>query len=173
MTNSKNDGKIQVRIAKTEDFFDLNLCAKEFIDFIDDFKKNFIDKRFFVLTGDYEGVLAGILVAEDKSKKIDSIERIVPSLYLHLIYVNPKYRKKGIGKVLLEKLIELQKKKRTAFIYIKLPEKYKKGIRFFQSQGFIVLNKHKNRVLMILHLWDDFGVCDCQIIGEDFDSLVY
>ena len=119
----KHDPKIKIRIAETKDFFDLNLCAKEFIDFIDDFKKNFLDKKFFVLTAYYDKVLAGILVAEDKSHKVDSFKKIIPSKYIHLIYVNPRYRKTQLGRMLLETFLKIQKKKAVGLIYIKLPQK--------------------------------------------------
>ena len=118
--------KIEIKISQTENFFDLSLCAKEFLEFIDDFKLKFKKKRFFILTAYYDSVLAGLLISEDKSKKIDSIFKIIPIFYLHLVYVNPLYRNKNIGRELLKTFIMFQKKHGVASIYVKLPQKYKK-----------------------------------------------
>jgi len=169
MENNKKDDKIVIKIASTEDFFDLNLCAREFIEFIDDFKKKFLDKRFFVLTAYFNGVLAGILVGEDK-KKIDSLKKLVPTVYLHFLYVNPKYRNKHLGKALLNEFIKLQKKRDVASINIKLPEKFKKGIIFFQKNDFIITRKHKHKVVLECNLWNDFGIRNCHVIEKDFDN---
>jgi len=170
MENSNQDNTIKIKIAETSDFFDLNLCAKEFIEFISDFKKKFLDKRFFVLTAWYNNILGGILVSEDKSNKIDSLNKIIPSMYLHFLYVNPKFRKKHIGKRLLEDFISIQKDKGKASIYIKIPQQYKRGIRFFQNNQFCQIRKEGNKVVLEIKLWNDFGVTDCQLIGDDFSN---
>lgn len=167
---SNQNSKIKIKIAETKDFFDLNLCAKEFIDFISDFKKKFLDKRFFVLTAWYNNILSGILVSEDKSNKIDSLNKIIPSMYLHFIYINPKFRKKNIGKKLLEEFISIQKDKGKALVYIKLPQQYKSGIKFFLNNDFRQVRKEGNKVVLEITLWNDFGVRDCQIIGDDFSN---
>ena len=39
---TKKDPNIKIQVSKNEDLFDLNLCAKEFIDLIDNFKTNCI-----------------------------------------------------------------------------------------------------------------------------------
>ena len=170
MGNSNNDELIKIKIAETKDFFDLNLCAKEFIDFISDFKKKFLDKKFFVLTAWYNNILAGILVSQDKSNKIDSLNKIIPSMYLHFLYVNPQFRKKHIGKKLLEEFITIQKNKGKASIYIKLPQQFKRGIKFFLYNQFRQIRKEGNKVVLEIKLWNDFGVTDCQIIGADFSN---
>ncbi len=89
--------KIEIRPANNESLTDLGLCAKEFIDFIDDFKNKFLNKVFFVLSAHLNDILVGILVAEDKSQKLDSLEKLVPIVYLHLLFVNPISRNKKIG----------------------------------------------------------------------------
>lgn len=167
-----DSSKIEIKIAGKENFIDLKLCAMEFLDFIKDFKKIFFNKKFFILAAYYDSVLAGILVAEDESKKIDSIEKIVPIMYLHLLFVNPKFRHKNIGKLLLDNFIIILKKKGTASIYVKLPQKYKKGVEFFQKNNFHQVNKNHNRIILELNLWNDFGIRDCLIIGDNFDNML-
>jgi len=171
MEISNSDSNILIKIAEPKDFFDLNLCAREFIDFIHDFKKKFLDKIFFVLTAYYNNVLAGILVAEDKSHKVDSLEKIVPIMYLHLLYINPKYRKKKLGKQLLETFLTIQKKKGIALVTIKLPQKYKKGIDFFQKNNFRPVNMDKSKIILEINLWNDYGIIDCQIISDDLNNM--
>ncbi|TFG01488.1 MAG: GNAT family N-acetyltransferase [Promethearchaeota archaeon] len=164
--------KIEIKLAGKEDFIELKLCAMEFLDFIKDFKKKFFNKKFFILTAYYDSILAGILVGEDEGKKIDSIEKIVPIMYLHLLFVNPKFRHKNIGKALLDNFKSILKKKGIASIYVKLPQKYKKGVEFFQKNNFHQVDKNQNRIILELNLWNDLGIRDCQIIGDNFDNML-
>ena len=167
-----NSPKIEFKLAGKEDFIELKLCAMEFLDFIKDFKKKFFNKKFFILTAYCDSILAGILVGEDEGKKIDSIEKIVPIMYLHLLFVNPKFRHKNIGKSLLDNFILILKKKGIASIYVKLPQKYKKGIEFFQKNKFHQVDKDHNRIILELNLWNDLGIRDCLIIGDNFDNML-
>ena len=92
--------------------------------------------------------------------------------YLHLLFVNPKFRQKNIGKSLLDNFIIILKKKGTASIYVKLPQKYKKGVEFFQKNNFHQVDKNHNRIILELNLWNDFGIRDCLIIGDNFDNML-
>ena len=167
--NSKN--KVQVKISDEEDFFDLNLCAKEFLDFIDEFQIKFLEKKYFILKAHYNDILAGILVAEDKTNKVDSLKKFVPIIHLHLIYVNNQFRKKSIGKILLESFILIQKKNGMALINVKIPQKYRDGIKFFLKNKFLVVEKKENDIVLEINLWNDYGIRDCQIIEEDFNDV--
>ncbi|MBD3215042.1 MAG: GNAT family N-acetyltransferase [Candidatus Lokiarchaeota archaeon] len=172
MENQTNFRKITIKIAEKENFFDLNLCAKEFIDLIDNFKSKFLNHKYFVLVAYYENILAAILVAEDKSNRIDSLEKILPNICLHLLYVNPNYRNMGIGKRLVNTFIMIMKNRGYATIYVKLPNKYKKGISFFLNNEFLGLKFRQkgnkdNNIILEIHLWEDFGIRDCQIIRLD------
>ena len=91
---------IQIKIASNEDLMDLELCAKEFIEYIDNFKTKFLNEDFFILTAYYNQVLAGFLVAKDKSYKVNSLDRIMPSMCIYLVFINPKFRNRNIGKSL-------------------------------------------------------------------------
>lgn len=171
MDPQKNDTRLQIVKAKSENVYDICLCAEEFIDLIDHFKEKFLDKELVILIAFYDDVLSGFLVAEDKSQRIDALEKIVPTTCMHLLFVNSKFRNKQIGKVLLETFIEAQKKKGTASIYIKLPQKYKNGIRFLQMHDFHQIDKVKSKIILEKKLWNDYGVRDCQIIGDNVNDL--
>ncbi len=161
------DAHLKIKIADKEDLFDLRLCAKEFLDFIEDFKNKFLNKIYIVLTACYDKILAGILVSEDKSHKIDSLEKIVPVVYLHLLFVNSKFRNNSIGRNILDYFLSLQKQRGIAAIYVKLPQKYKKGIKFFQKNDFDIVSKDGNKIILELNLWNDYGIRNCNLIGDN------
>jgi len=171
MDPRKNDTHLEIVIAKNENLYDIHLCAEEFIDLIDHFKEQFLNKEIIIITAFYDNVLSGFLVAEDKSQKIDAIEKIVPTTCLHLLFVNSKFRKKHIGTALLETFIKAQKKKGIASIYIKLPQKYKNGIKFLQKNDFRQIDIVKSKIILEKNLWNDYGVRDCQIIGDNVNDL--
>ena len=173
MDTQKYTLEIQIRMADEKDLFDLLLCGKEFIDFIENFKNKFKNKEFFVLTAYYNKILAGLLIAEDKTHKIDSIEKIIPCMLLHLLYVNPEFRNKNIGKYLLQSFISTQRQNGLASIHILLPQKYRSGIEFFLKNNFQIINKVKNRIVLEIPLWNDYGVRECQIIGDNFNDMFY
>ena len=164
--------KILIKHAENENLLDIELCAKEFIDFIDNFKKNFLEGRFFILTAYYDFILAGVLIAEKKVREIDSLEKIIPSIQLHLLYVNKKFRYKQIGTKLLESFINIQKQNDIASIYIELPQKYKIGINFLQKKSFQRIGKKQNNVILELKLWNDYGIIDSQVIEDDFNDIL-
>ncbi len=110
-----DDPDISIKEANKEDLIDLNLCAKEFLQLIEDFNINFLNHKYFTLTAYYKKLLVGILVAEEKNHKVDSLEKIVPKTNLYLIYVNPNFRKKHIGK----KILVLKKVKPELYILLK------------------------------------------------------
>ena len=173
MYYSKTHNKIEIRIENEDNLFDLNLCAKEFLDLIEDFKEKFLNKEFFILSAYFDKILAALLIAEDNTQKIDSLEKIIPNINIHLVYVNPKFRKKGIGKKLLQYFIFFQKSNGIASIYVKLPQKYKLGINFFLKNNFQMIQKINHEIILELALWKDYGVRECHIIGENFNDMFY
>jgi ribosomal protein S18 acetylase RimI-like enzyme len=170
MKSYTSDNNITVKVAKAEDLFDLKLCAKGFLEFIDEFQTKFLKKKIFILMGYYENNLAGMLVSEQQTHKVDSIERLIPTIYLYLLYVNPKFRRRHIATKLLESFLILQKKKGIASICIKLPQKFKDGIKFFQHYEFRLVGLIENNILLEHKIWDDYGISDCQLIGDDFNT---
>ena len=170
MRTNKYEKNILIKVANAEDLFDLKLCAQEFLEFIDDFQQKFLTNKIFVLAAYYDNNLAGILVSEQQTHKVDSIENLIPTIYLYLLYVNPKYRRKHIATTLLEAFLMIQKKIGIASICIKLPQKYKNGIKFFQHYKFRLVGLIDNNILLEHKIWDDYGISDCQLIGDDFNT---
>lgn len=163
---------IKIKIAEKETFLDLNLCAKEFIDLLDNFKKNFLNKQYFVLTAYYKKVLAGVLIAKDESQKIDSLERIVPTMSLHLLFVNSLYRNKGIGTKLMNTFLMILKNRGFASVNIKIPKHYKRGVDFFLNNEFLNNQFSQERItdnyiILEMHLWTDFGIKNCILTEVD------
>ncbi|MBD3196541.1 MAG: GNAT family N-acetyltransferase [Candidatus Lokiarchaeota archaeon] len=172
MQNSKTSSKYVIKEGNEEAFINLKLCANDYIDLIDGFKEKFKNGKYFILTAYYKEVLIGLLIAEDKSKKVDSIEKIVPTINLNLIFVNKNYRNNNIGTKLLNTFIMLQKKRGFASIYITIPEKYKQGLHFFLNNKFLnrqfrQVGKLNNKIILEMNLWNDLGIFDCQIIKLD------
>ncbi len=166
-----DDSDISIKEANKEDLIDLNLCAKEFLQLIEDFNINFINHKYFTLTAYYKKLLVGILVAEEKNNTVDSLEKIVPKTNLYLIYVNPNFRKNHIGKKILINYLSVQKKKGIASIFVELPHKYKKGIQFFQHNKFHQINKVKDKIILEINLWNDFGIRSSEFISNNLSDV--
>ncbi len=173
MKPMKKNPNIEIKFLKNETLYDFKLCAKEFIDLIDKFEEKFLNKKFLIIPGYYKNILAGVIVAEDKSKRVNSIDNIVPSACLHLIYVNRNYRNKGIGTNLLNSLIEFQKRMGTASIYAKLPQKYINGIYFLERHNFHQIKRVKNKVFLEMTLWNDYGIGDSYLIEDGINEYFY
>jgi len=177
MQINENRSKIIIKIANKENFFDLSLCAEEYIELIDNFRQKFLNEQFFVLLAYWNNVLAGILVAEDNSQKVDSLEKILPTMSLSLLFINPNYRHKGLGKRLMNCLIMILLKKGFASISIELPKNYKEGIHFFLHNDFLnykfrQIEKTDTKIILEMNLWNDYGIRDCQLIQLD-SSILY
>lgn len=176
MRNYENKSKIIIKIAENEHLYDLYLCAKEYVELIDDFEEKFLNNEYFILTAYIDDLLIGVLIAEDKSKKIDCLRKIVPSICIHLLFVNKSYRNKGLGKRLMNSLIMILINKGFASLYIKLPEKNKKVINFFINNEFLKnhfqqTSRIYNKVLLKMNLWNDYGLSDCHTIQLDSFAL--
>jgi GNAT superfamily N-acetyltransferase len=170
--NNDKKSKIVIKIASEENFFDLNLCAENFIELIDNFKEKFLNDQFFVLSAYCNDVLVGILVAEDKSRKIDSLERIVPTMNLSLLFINPHYRNRGFGKRLMNSFVMILLQKGFASISIQLPKNYIEGIHFFLKNDFLnyqfrQIDKTEHKIVLEMHLWNDYGIINCELIELD------
>jgi GNAT superfamily N-acetyltransferase len=169
---SGNYPDITIKKANKEDLAELTLCADEFIDLIKEFRVNFLDGKYISLLTYYNKIVVAVLIAEELNQKVDSIENILPKTLLKLIYVNPNYRNKLIGTKLLLTFLKLQKEKGFASIYVKLPQKYKSGIRFFEINDFRRIGKVKEMILLEINLWNDFGLRFSQFLPDNFFHIL-
>ena len=156
MSNS-GSSEIIIKEANQNDYFLLELCAKEFIELIKNFKKKFENNDFFVLIGYFKEDVAGVLVSE-RNNIVRTIENIVPTTQIHFLYVNPAFRGKKIGTTLLNEFIKIQKKNNIALIFIELYKNNKKEIEFFETFGFRREKIDAAKIYLNLRLWDDLGI---------------
>ncbi len=170
--NSRIYPNFKVKIAKKEDLTELTLCAKEFIELIEKFKLNFLDGKYLTLLTYYNDLIAGVLIAQELIPKVDSVENILPKTLLKLIYVNPNFRNKLIGTKLLLTFLKNQKEKGIASVFIKLPQKYKSGIKFFETNNFRRVGKIKDIIILEFNLWNDFGIRFSEFLADDINHIL-
>ena len=172
MDSISSDFHVDIRIANKEDLFELNSSAQDLIELIRDFKINLKKDKYFILTAFHNNLLIGVLVAKKRIHKVDSLEMLVPKVRLYLIYVNKQYRNLNIGKKLLGEFVDLQKKRGSASIYVKLPQKYKQGIKFFMKNQFQRVDIVKSKIILEYHLWEDYGITNCEIIDDSMNNIL-
>ena len=72
------------------------------------------DDRNYLLAGYMDGALAGFLVAYELGR----LERGEPMTYLHRLDVLPCYRRRGVGRALVEKLKELARERGSFKMFV-------------------------------------------------------
>ncbi|MFW9951458.1 MAG: hypothetical protein ACFFKA_15185 [Candidatus Thorarchaeota archaeon] len=173
MKNSAEDiTNLHVKVANKEDLIELNFFAQEFIELIESFKLNFLDGRYLTLITYYNNLAVAVLIAEEMVSEVYSLEDILPNTLLKLIYVNPKFRNKHIGTNLLLFFLKDQKRKGIASVIVKLPQKYKSGINFFEYNKFHRLRKMKDSILLEYNLWNDFGIRFSHFLSNKFNHIL-
>lgn len=170
MISSKNS-KVSIKVASENDIIDINLCAEEYLQLLEDFEVKYSKGDYFILIAYYDNILAAVLVAEKRIHKVDSLETIVPKSRLCLIYVNSLYRKKQIASRLLDFFKKVQKEKGIASIFVELPLKYQKGIKFFEKNDFQITGKNKDKFYLEFYLWNDFGLRMSDFLSKDLNDI--
>ena len=92
---------------------------------------------YFILENDeIAGYLKlNILSAQTEDMGNDSME-------VERIYIRSKFKRKGYGKIFIEKAIELAREKNKASIWLGVWEKNLKAIAFYESLGFVKKSSH-------------------------------
>ena len=67
--------------------------------------------------------------------------------------------------------INYQKKKEIASVFIKLPQKYQKGIKFFENNKFRKSGKIKDKIILEYFLWYDFGLCRSDFFSQNLNDI--
>ena len=57
-------------------------------------------------------------------------------------YVLKEFQGKGVGKILLDKALEIALQSKVDFIWLAVWEENPKAIKFYQKNGFLEFNKH-------------------------------
>ncbi len=163
---------IKIKEAINPDFFDFKICAGEFGPLLDKLNENAKKHELFILTAYSNNILAGILISEQMNQKVDSVNTIVPTSLLYLIYVNPFFRNKGLGKKLLNYYLIKQKFLGIATIYMNIPQKYKMGTKFLLKNNFHQTFRSTTTLIFKYNLWNDYGIRDSILIGEHFNCFL-
>lgn len=154
----------KIREAKPEDLFALELCCKEVLDLIPDFNELFQKKKLVVFLVFHQNEMGGSIVSFidpiSTSKNFKPIARIIS------IFVNPSFRRKGLGKALLHYYIERMKDQNIAAVCIELHKIKSAGIKFFEDFGFKQVSEELGRKIFQFSIWDDFGIVDDTLIDE-------
>jgi GNAT superfamily N-acetyltransferase len=158
METKRQKLNIVIKTGNNEDLIELQLCANDFIDFIDDFEINLQNEKYFILTAYYFNNLSGVLLAENNHSKVNALVNLVPKVKLIFLYVNPAYRNNKIGSHLLRSFIKIQRERKIAAIYINLPRKYTVGKKFLEKYNFFQIKTSHNNIVLERTLWCDFGI---------------
>ena len=101
---------------------------------LEDIKKNYL--VFYVV--EIEGRIVGCGGLEKEGKKVR----------LKRMYLNRKYRGKGIGEDLLDRLIKFCRRKKYESVILTTYPKMKEGLKFYERQGFKRVKKKDKEVHM-------------------------
>ncbi len=96
------------------------------------------DSTFFFLF--VEGELAGYLKVNEAPTQTDLKDPA--SLELERIYVDQPFQGRGLGKVLIEKGLEVARQRGKSFVWLGVWEKNAKAIRFYERSGFRKIGTH-------------------------------
>ena len=137
------NNKLVIRPAEEKDASDIIKLIKELADYEklsdmvvvseDDIKKVAFGKDKFVeiLIAEYEGNFAGqALFFNNFSTFLGK-----PGIYLEDLVVEPKYRGKGIGKALLQKIIDLAKERNYGRVEWSVLDWNEPAIKFYKNIG--------------------------------------
>ena len=137
------NNKLVIRPAEEKDASDIIKLIKELADYEklsdmvvvseDDIMKVVFGKDKFVeiLIAEYEGNFAGqALFFNNFSTFLGK-----PGIYLEDLVVEPKYRGKGIGKALLQKIIDLAKERNYGRVEWSVLDWNEPAIKFYQNIG--------------------------------------
>lgn len=142
------DNKISIRIASESDVPTIFSLIKELAEFEkladqiktteNELRKTLFGKDRFVeiLLAEYKDVVVGqALFFKNFSTFLGK-----PGIYLEDLYVKPEMRGKGIGKALLDKIIQLAKERNYGRVEWSVLDWNESAIDFYQKIGAIPLN---------------------------------
>ena len=96
--------------------------------------KKIIDKNFYTLLCLFKNSIVGFLVAY---KFIDFFE-------VHSLFVSPSYRRKGIAKTFVKKLVKVSKKDKVNKIFLEVMEINEAAKNLYLKNKFIIYGTREN-----------------------------
>jgi GNAT superfamily N-acetyltransferase len=157
-------GGVTIRQLNPADFLDVNTCCNDITPMIPDLEENMVGGKLVGLVacdqmGLAVGAVAGML---DVEASMAGNPIPLPCIRLLFVEVNSRYRCKGVGKILMENFIQQQRSKNIACMTATLFKNYKDGCAFLERHGFLAEKIDRNKIVLKLNLWSDFGVIDVQ-----------
>ncbi|KUO61412.1 MAG: GNAT family acetyltransferase [Gracilibacter sp. BRH_c7a] len=64
------------------------------------------------------------------------------SLEIERIYLTKEFQGKGLGRILINKAIDIAKARNKIYVWLGVWEKNEKAIRFYKKNGFYIIGKH-------------------------------
>ncbi|MHA1369399.1 MAG: GNAT family N-acetyltransferase [Promethearchaeota archaeon] len=168
-TTDEIEAKIRIKPLETSDFIDLKVCCEDMVELFPDLETDINQGRIQGIIALYDGVCAGAIIATLDLGSLDPKIQPFPLPCLRILFleVNLIYRGKGIGSFLLQEFIKQQRKNNVECIFIELYKNFRSGCKFFEKFGFQKTNLNRNRILLKLDLWSDFGVVNDDTIDVD------
>nr|MDO8113884.1 GNAT family N-acetyltransferase [Candidatus Sigynarchaeota archaeon] len=152
---------VTIRPLNPKDYTDIATCCTELAGMIPDLEKDIASGRVFGVVASYASMCIGaVLAILDVDASMAGEPLPLPCVRVLFIEVNKHYRGKGIGKLLMEKFIQQQNSKKIASITASLFKTYKEGSKFFEQLGFQKEKMERNKIVLKMSLWSDFGVID-------------
>jgi GNAT superfamily N-acetyltransferase len=143
--------KLLIRSAQEKDSSEIIKLIKELADYEklsdmvivseDDIRKALFGKNSFVeiLIAEFDGEIAGqALFFKNFSTFLGK-----PGIYLEDLFVRPKFRSKGIGKALLQKVIDLAKERDYGRVEWSVLDWNESAIKFYKNLGAKELKEWK------------------------------
>ncbi len=121
-----------------------------------------------VKAGNFSGMLAfsnntcvgAIIATLDVDASIEENPFPLPSLRILFVEVNKRFRGRGIASYLLKEFLRVQQAAGIEAVFVSLFKQHNDGAAFFERLGFERERTDRNKILLKLHLWSDFGVVD-------------
>lgn len=110
------------------------------------FKKNILKKELSNENSEfYFAIISSIIIGYFKINAYPAQTDIKDpfSLELERIYILKEYQGKNYGKKLLEKVIDIAKKRKLMYLWLGVWNKNIKAIQFYKRNGFIKFDEHK------------------------------
>lgn len=96
------------------------------------------DSQFFFVYDDEQ--LAGYIKVNVNAAQSEQMSD--DSLEVERIYVRPDFKRRGIGKYMLEQAITIAKEKKKSQVWLGVWEKNMNALAFYQKMGFVQIDAH-------------------------------
>ena len=151
------DSPLAIREAVDADLVDLEICCRDPVRLIPNFKELFVDHHHVVtFVALWDRLLVGAV-----SGTLDQSQNhgFLPAFKLFFLHVAPNFRHRGIGTALFEHMRGFLRKKKIGAVSFSLFQN-DKGIPFLEALGFQRRKIERGLIHFELELWESFGVVD-------------